>query len=97
MAILAIPEKPNKVDVTSQRSYRFIALLSVLGKGLERLSVKVMLWISIRYSILARQQFGSLPLRSSVDLTNCPTYNIETALAMGLAATIATLDIKRCF
>jgi hypothetical protein len=36
-AILAIIQKPNKTDWTSPRSYRPIALLSVLGKGLERL------------------------------------------------------------
>jgi hypothetical protein len=38
-AILAIIQKPNKTDWTRPRSYRPIALLSVLGKGLERLVV----------------------------------------------------------
>ena len=56
-----------------------------------------MSWIAIKYKILARQQFGALPLRSSVDLTTCLTHDIETALAKGLTATIATLDIKGAF
>ena len=36
-AILAIIPKPNKMGHLSPRSYQPIALLSVLGKGLERL------------------------------------------------------------
>ena len=65
-AIVAIIPKPNKADRTSPRSYRPIALLSVLGKGLERLIAKKMSWIAINCKVLAKQQFGALPLRSSV-------------------------------
>ncbi|KAI0991303.1 hypothetical protein K3495_g16884, partial [Podosphaera aphanis] len=57
-AIVAIIAKPNKVDMSSPRSYRPIALLSVLGKGLERLVAKRMSWIAIKHKVLARQQFG---------------------------------------
>ncbi|KAI0999062.1 hypothetical protein K3495_g9133 [Podosphaera aphanis] len=89
--------KPNKTDMASPRSYRPIALLSVLGKGLERLVAKMISWIAIQYKILARQQFGALPKRSSVDLTTCLTHDVETALARGLTATMATLDIKGAF
>ncbi|KAI0991860.1 hypothetical protein K3495_g16327, partial [Podosphaera aphanis] len=96
-AIVAIIEKPNKLDMTSPRSYRPIALLSVLGKGLERLVAKRMSWVAIKYKVLARQQFGALPLRSSVDLTTSLTHDIETALAKGMTATMATLDIKGAF
>ncbi|KAI1007801.1 hypothetical protein K3495_g427 [Podosphaera aphanis] len=42
-------------------------------------------------------QFGALPKRSSVDLTTCLTYDVETALSKGLNATLATLDIKSAF
>lgn len=96
-AILAIIEKPNKVDMSSPRSYRPIALLSVLGKGLERLIAKRMSWISIRHRLIGRQQFGALPLRSSTDLTTCLTHDVESSLAKGLTATMATLDIKGAF
>ncbi|KAI0998011.1 hypothetical protein K3495_g10178 [Podosphaera aphanis] len=37
-AIVIVIGKPNKADVSSPRSYRPIALQSVLGKGLERLN-----------------------------------------------------------
>lgn len=96
-AILAIIEKPNKLDMSSPRSYRPIALLSVLGKGLERLVARRMAWISIRHKVLALQQFGALPLRSSVDLTSCITHDIESVLAKGWTATLTTLDIKGAF
>lgn len=96
-AILAIIEKPNKADMTSPRSYRPIALLSVLGKGLERMVAKRMSWIAIKHRIIARQQFCALPLRSSVDLTTCLTHDIESDLAKGWTATVAKLDIKGAF
>lgn len=67
----------------SPRSYQPVALLSVLGKGLERLMSKRMSWISIKYEVLTRQQFGALPLRSSTDLTTCLTHDVEAAMAKG--------------
>ncbi|KAI0993970.1 hypothetical protein K3495_g14214 [Podosphaera aphanis] len=56
-----------------------------------------MSWIAIKHKLLTRQQFGALPLRSSVDLTTCLTHDIENALARGETASIATLDIKGAF
>lgn len=82
-AILAIIEKPKKIDRSFPRSCRPIALLSVLGKGLKRIIAKRMSWIAIKYKVLARKQFGALPLSSSVDLTTCLTHDVETALAKG--------------
>lgn len=79
------------------RSYRPIALLSVLGKGLERVVARRMSWLAIQHEILVRQQFGALPKRSSVDLTTCLTHDVETALTRNETATVATLDIKGAF
>ena len=79
-AILAIIPKPNKMDCTSPRSYRPIVLLSVLGKGLERLLAKKISWLVITYKVVASQQFGALPLQSSIDLMTCLTHDIEQAL-----------------
>jgi Endonuclease-reverse transcriptase len=56
-AILAVIPKPNKADRTSPRSYRPIALLSVLGKGLERLVARKMAWLAITLQIVGNQQF----------------------------------------
>jgi hypothetical protein len=79
-ATLAIIPKPNKPDQTSPRAYWPIALLSVLGKGLERLLARNISRLAINLRVLSDQQFGALPLRSSVDLTTCLTHDIETAL-----------------
>ncbi|EED18626.1 reverse transcriptase, putative [Talaromyces stipitatus ATCC 10500] len=73
-------KKPKKTDWSSPSLYRLIALLSVLGKGLERLVAQNMAWISIHYKVLARQQFGALPLRSINNLTTCLTHDVEQAL-----------------
>lgn len=54
-ATLTIIEKPNKLDRSTPRSYRPIALLSLLGKGPERLIAKRMSWIAIKYKVLAQQ------------------------------------------
>lgn len=58
-AILTTIGKPSKADMTSPSSYRPIALLSVFSKGLERLVARCMAWISIKFKIIAHQQFGA--------------------------------------
>jgi len=96
-AILAVIPKPNKADRNSPRAYRPIALLSVLGKGLERLLARNISWLAISLKIVGKQQFGALPLRSAVDLTTCLTHDVEEALSKGLKATFLTMDIKGAF
>ncbi|KAI0996347.1 hypothetical protein K3495_g11832 [Podosphaera aphanis] len=96
-AVLVMLQKPNKSDLSSPRSYRPIALLSVLGKGLERLLARLTAWIAVQEKILASQQFGALPGRSAVDLTTCLTYDVERALNEGRTANMLTLDIKGTF
>ena len=49
--LVAIP-KLGKKDYASPRSYRLIALLSVLGKGIECLVAKRLAWVAIKYKIL---------------------------------------------
>ncbi|KAI0990747.1 hypothetical protein K3495_g17440 [Podosphaera aphanis] len=90
-------QKPNKSDLSSPRSYRPIALLSLLGKGLERLLARLIAWIAVQEKILASQQFGALPGRSAVDLTTCLTHDFERALNEGHTASMLTLDVKGAF
>ncbi|CAD6505563.1 BgTH12-01053, partial [Blumeria graminis f. sp. triticale] len=96
-AILMMIQKPNKIDNSSPRSYRPIALLSVLGKGLERFIAKRMAWTAIRHKVVSSQQFGALPGRSAVDLTTCLTQDAEKALYEGSTASMLTLDVKGAF
>ncbi|EED11470.1 polymerase, putative [Talaromyces stipitatus ATCC 10500] len=96
-AILTILQKPSKEDWTNPRSYRPIALLSVLGKGLERLVAQNMAWIAIHYKVLASQQFRALPLRLVINLTTCLTHDIEQALNQGKTASLLTFDVEGAF
>jgi hypothetical protein len=50
-ATLVVLAKPNR-DPTIPRSYRLIALLSTLGKGLERLVARRLAWTVIREKIV---------------------------------------------
>ncbi|ODM20665.1 hypothetical protein SI65_03718 [Aspergillus cristatus] len=96
-ALLVALPKPGKKDYSSPRSYRLIALLSTLGKGLERLMARRLAWIAIRHKILHPQQFGALPCRSATDLAAALVHDIEEAWARGLSASMLTLDVKGAF
>lgn len=96
-ANIVIINKPGKKDTSSPRSYRPISLLSVLGKGLERLIAKRISWIAIKHKIVHKQQFGALPLRSCTDLITALVQEIEQALNSRKVATLLTLDIKGAF
>ncbi|OHW97570.1 endonuclease reverse transcriptase [Colletotrichum incanum] len=96
-AILVILPKPGKRDRALPRSYRPIALLSVLGKGLERLVARRLAWITVKHRILHDQQFGALPLRSCSDLVAAAIHNIECAWQRGLVTFMLTLGIKGAF
>ncbi|KAI1003541.1 hypothetical protein K3495_g4666 [Podosphaera aphanis] len=89
--------KLNKSDRSNLRAYRLIALLSTFGKALERLVAPRLIWIAINSKVVARQQFGALPLRSATDLTTCITHNIKTASNSKLTASLFTLDVKGAF
>src|SRR5438045_1509558 len=93
-AILAIIPKLNKPDHTSPRAYRPIALLSVLGKGLERLLARKIAWLAISLRVLPDQHFGTLRLRSVVDLTTCLTNDIDESINERLTATPLPINIQ---
>ena len=79
------------------RAYRLIALLSVLGKGLERLIARRMAWIAIKHKVLHRQQFGALPLHSATDLAAALIHDFKEAWSWGLKASMLTLDVQGAF
>ena len=94
-AIVAIPKE--KPDMSSPRSYRPIALLSVLGKGLERLVARRIAWTAIKKKVLHPQHFGALPGRSATDLAAAVVHDMEEALLRGQVGTMLTLDVKGAF
>jgi len=56
-----------------------------------------MAWLAVTLQVTNSQQFGALPLRSSVDLTTCLTHDVEKALASGYKASMLTIDVKGAF
>lgn len=96
-ADLVLLLKPNKRDLSSVRSWCHIALLSCLGKGLERLIARRLSRIAIYQKVLKSQQFGPLPKRSALDLTSYVIHEVEKARSKIMASSSLTLDIKGAF
>lgn len=79
-ATLVVLPKPNR-NPAIPRSYRLIALLSTLGKGLERLVARRLAWIAIHEKLVHPQQFGALPGRAASDLVAAVVHDIEESWA----------------
>lgn len=94
--VVVIP-KPDDRDRTLPRSYRPISLLSVLGKGLERVVVKRLASLALSHQMVGAQQCGALPRRSAVDLISALTHDVETAWSLRHTCSLLTLDIQGAF
>ena len=72
--------KVGKRDLTDISSWRPIALLSCLGKGLERLLARKIALETIRHQVTAKTHFRALPKCSATDLVAYFISDIEEAL-----------------
>lgn len=97
LAEVAMIPKAGKTDYTSPRSWRPIALLSCIGKGLERTVARRIAWTAMIHKILSPQHGGALPKRSAADLTAALTHDTEAAWAHGKHVTMVTLDVQGAF
>ena len=89
--------KTGKRDLIDISSWRPIALLSYLGKGLKRLLVRKIALKTVRYQVIAKTHFGALPKRSATDLVACFISDVEEALDKGKSVAALFLDIKGAF
>ena len=96
-AVLCALEKPGKQDKSHPQSYRLIALLSVLGKGFERVIACRLAWEAIERQILPPGYFGTLPLRSATDLATLLTDDIQSAFSSGQVLLTVTFDVQGGF
>ncbi|EKG09163.1 Reverse transcriptase [Macrophomina phaseolina MS6] len=94
-AEVAIIPKAER-DPSSVRAYRPIALLSCLGKGLERLVARRMSYLAVKLNILSPQHFGALPQRSALDLAACAAHDVEQAL-LKHEASMLMMDVQGAF
>ena len=97
LAEVAMIPKAGKRDLSSFRSWRPIALISCLGKGLERTMAKRMTWAAVKAGIVSLQQAGALPGRSATDLVASFLYDTEWALVMRRVVSILTMDVQGAF
>ncbi|RAL59764.1 hypothetical protein DID88_000393 [Monilinia fructigena] len=97
LAEVVMLPKIGKKDRSSVRSWRPIALLSCIGKGLERLVARRISWAAIHYGVISPQHGGALPKRSAVDLVASFVYDVESAFAQGKEVTLVTLDVQGAF
>lgn len=97
LAEVTMIPKVGKKDRTSPRSWRPIALLSCLGKGLERTVARRIAWTAMSHKILSPQQGGALPKRSAADLTAAFTHDVEAAWARGKHVSLITMDVQGAF
>jgi ribonuclease HI len=97
LAEVAMIPKTGKTDRSSPRSWRPIALLSCIGKGLERTVARRIAWTAMTHKILSPQHGGALPKRSAADLTAAFTHDTEAAWVLGKHVTMVTLDVQGAF
>ena len=97
LAEVTMLPKTGKKDKTSVRSWRPIALLSCISKGLERTIARRVAWTALTSGILSPQHGGALPKRSAMDLVAAFTHEIETAFTTRQHATMITMDVQGAF
>ena len=96
-ANICVIAKSGKRPRSSPRSYRLISLLSVLGKGLERVIARRLAREAITRKILPPGYFGAVPLRSAADLTTLLADDVERAFQAKDSLSILTFDIRGGF
>lgn len=96
-AILCALPKPGKRNRSLPQSYRLIALLSCLGKGLERVVAKRLSNIALKNGPISSLHFGAFPGRSAIDATATLTHDVEKAFENHDVLTALAFDIKGAF
>ncbi|KAG0156970.1 hypothetical protein PDIDSM_4153 [Penicillium digitatum] len=91
VAEVAMIPKVGKKDKSSVRSWRPIALLSCLSKGLERIVAKRIAWTARTHGVLSPQHAGALPKLSATDLVASFTHDAEMALSQNKQVTLVTM------
>jgi len=97
LAEVAMLPKVGKKDKSSPRSWRPIALLSCVSKGLERLIAKRLAWTALQSRLLSPQHGGALPKRSAMDLVASFTHSVEEAIKNKMHVTMVTMDVQGAF
>lgn len=95
--VAMIPKVGPGKNQSSVRSWRPIALLSCISKGLERIIARRIAWTALTCGLLSPQHGGALPKRSAMDLAAAFTHDVESAFARNLEVTMVTMDVQGAF
>lgn len=96
-AILCALPKPGNRPKHLPRSYRLIALLSCLGKVLERFVARRLGDIGLKSRLVSPTHFRAIPGRSAVDAACTQTHDVERAWEKKEILTALAFDIKGTF
>ena len=94
--IVSIP-KANKKSYALPRSHRPIQLLECLGKLVEKVVAKRLLFDAGKHRLMPFTQFGGRSHASCLDAGLALTHDIESARSAGLVSSFLALDIKGFF
>lgn len=97
LAEVVMLPKAGKTDLSTYRSWRPIALISCLAKGLERIMAKRMAWAALREGIISPQHAGAIPGRSATDLVASFIHDTELALKRGQHVSLVTMDVQGAY
>ena len=96
-AIMLVLPKPGKPDYASPRAYRPIQLLECLGKLVEKIVARRIMFDCSKFSLMPPEQFGGVMAASCIDAGLSLTHDIESALRRGHTASLLTVDVKGFF
>ncbi|KAL8366303.1 hypothetical protein RB595_004867 [Gaeumannomyces hyphopodioides] len=88
--------KPGR-DHKTTSGWRLITLLSVFGKGLERLMQRKMSVAAVLGDAISKDTAGALPCRSAQNLVASLVFDADKARSQGKHGFLATFDIKSAF
>lgn len=81
-------------DQRTAKGWRFISLLSCLGKGLERLDAKKMAHIALEKQVIPQNLFKALQGRSANGYVAYVVHNVEHTLNQHQNAVLVTLTFR---
>ena len=96
-AILCALLKPGKRIRSEPRSYRLIALLSCLGKVLQRVVARRLSTFALKAKVFSNLHFGAIFSRSAVDAAATFTHDVKKAMQQQNVVTALAFNIKDAF
>lgn len=89
--------KPGKKDLSDPNSYRLISLLSIIGRGLERVVARRLVYALVEYGLVSLQYLGAVLGVGILDLVYALVYDLELARGKRNYIGICLMDVEGGF